>query len=260
MNVKEFSLEFLLKSLPRVFYVNGELHRLNIKLDDFGVVFCLLNSITFKESVVVQRILFKDALFCFLDELKNQNIYDYYQDVLENTLSWINSDDVVLKAANYAMFWHSEVNHLYDGKPYDVHLRLVAKYAKKYLYLLPENDGVNVLAACWLHDTIEDCRKTYNDVKLLFGETVADIVYALSNEKGKNRAERANHKYYSGIKATQYAAFCKICDRLANVEYSRSVGSSMLRKYKKENKDFTHHFKWAHTLQPMFQELESLFI
>ncbi len=79
-----------------------------------------------------------------------------------------------------------------------------------------------------MHDSIEDARLTYNDVtsvaRMVMEETqakmAAEIVYALTNEKGRTRAERANDKYYEGIRTTPYAPMCKMADRLANVGYA----------------------------------------
>lgn len=142
------------------------------------------------------------------------------------------------KVISFAIQAHANVNHLYDGKPYSIHLSIVSYYCQKYIHNLPETCGYIVPTACWLHDTIEDCRLTYNDIKMEFGEQVADIVYAVSNEKGKNRKERANDKYYKGIIDTPYATYVKLCDRLANVKYSYDTGSRMFGVYQKENIDF----------------------
>jgi len=103
------------------------------------------------------------------------------------------------KIIAYAIEAHHNTNHLYDGKPYAVHLAMVVGYAQKYIDKIPKQFQENVISACWLHDTIEDTRNTYNDIKNISNTTVADIVYALTNEKGKNRKERANDKYYQGI-------------------------------------------------------------
>jgi hypothetical protein len=70
------------------------------------------------------------------------------------------------------------------------------------------------------------------------GQEAADIIYAVSNEKGKNRKERANDKYYEGIRNTPGAVFVKLCDRIANVQYSKMTGSRMFEMYKKENTEF----------------------
>ncbi|MEK6884240.1 MAG: phosphohydrolase, partial [Nanoarchaeota archaeon] len=67
---------------------------------------------------------------------------------------------------------------------------------------------------------------------------VADIVYAVSNEKGKNRKQRANDKYYEGIRRTPFATFVKLCDRLANVTYSLDTNSKMFSVYQQEHDDF----------------------
>lgn len=142
------------------------------------------------------------------------------------------------KIIAFAIEAHEKTNHLYDGHPYSLHLILVASYAYTYLDCIPETVHEKVMNACWLHDTIEDCRLTYNDIKEVAGEFVADIVYAVTNEKGKNRKQRANEDYYYGIRETPFATFVKLCDRLANIKYSKDTKSKMFDVYKKENDDF----------------------
>jgi (p)ppGpp synthase/HD superfamily hydrolase len=165
-------------------------------------------------------------------------------------------EDLATYAKEYAIKCHTETNHLYDGKPYSVHLEMVCDVALEFSDLIPDGWCVKVLAACWLHDVIEDCRKTYNDIKKEFGEIVADMVYALSNEKGKTRKDRANAKYYQGIKDTPMATFVKVCDRIANIKYSRQTNSSMLEVYRKENENFKNEL-WSLALTPLFEELET---
>jgi len=142
--------------------------------------------------------------------------------------------DTARAALSWAIAKHKEVNHFYDGKAYEYHLWMVHDTAKMFLHLVPKEYHEAVLATCWLHDTIEDCRVTYNDIKKEFGFEIAEMVYALTNEKGRNRKERANEKYYEGVKDTLYAAFVKICDRIANVKHSFETGSSMFDKYMEE--------------------------
>jgi len=142
------------------------------------------------------------------------------------------------KIIGFAIEAHNKVNHLYDGKPYSVHLAMVAHYAERYLDCIPQQCWQTVLNAAWLHDTIEDCRLTYNDVKAIAGYEVAEIVYALTNDKGRNRKERAGENYYKGIRETAWAKYVKLCDRLANVKYSVDTNSKMLEVYKKENESF----------------------
>ncbi len=168
------------------------------------------------------------------------------------------------KARKYATKCHTETNHLYDGQPYIMHPGDVVGVAERYIHLLDnDEDRENARAGCWCHDVIEDCRQTYNDVKTATNETVADIVYAVSNEKGKTRRERANSKYYKGIREIQLALFTKLCDRIANIEYGIASGSNMLSMYRKENAYFNiqlYEFNFENALQfdIMFQKIKSL--
>lgn len=148
------------------------------------------------------------------------------------------SSELVIKAKNYAIKCHTETNHKYDGKPYETHLQMVVDYACKYAYLIGDNVLEAVIASAWTHDTIEDCRQTYNDVKTELGVQVAEITYALTNEKGRSRKERANSFYYDGIRNTPFAGYVKLCDRLANVQYSYENMSRMYGVYQKENDAF----------------------
>lgn len=142
------------------------------------------------------------------------------------------------KIIAFAIEAHQNVNHLYDGKPYSVHLALTVSYAQKYIELVPETYQSAVIDACWLHDTIEDTRMTYNDILAVTNPAVADIVYAVTNEKGKTRKDRANEKYYEGIKNCDFASFVKLCDRLANVKYAVDTDSHMKQVYRAENEHF----------------------
>ena len=164
---------------------------------------------------------------------------------------------IVNWAEKYAKRCHRETNHKYAGRNYETHLQMVYDYAVKYETLINEDYRDFVLASCWTHDLIEDCRNTYNDIKITLCEEVAEITYALTNEKGKNRKERASDKYYQGILNTRGATFVKICDRLANVSYSKKTKSSMFKKYREENKYF-EQMLYSTYYSSMFEELEKL--
>lgn len=168
-----------------------------------------------------------------------------------------NKDNIVYQAKKYATKSHRKVNHKYDKKPYSFHLSMVYEYGLEFSYLLPLVDVQYVLAACWLHDVIEDCRKTFNDIFKIFGVRIADIVYAVSNEKGKTREARANNKYYQGIRNVLYADYVKICDRLGNVKHSKDTKSSMFDKYRKEYPKFKEQL-YNIVYDDMFVELERL--
>lgn len=162
---------------------------------------------------------------------------------------------------NYAVHCHTETNHRYGiGLPYDFHLQMVYDFAVTYEDLFPDKELLPaILCACWTHDVIEDCRQTYNDVFKMCGTTVAEITYALTNEKGKNRKERANRFYYEGIRKAPGAVFVKLCDRLANINYSKRVNSPMLDMYRKEQEAFKQEL-FIHNIYtaPMFKQMDKL--
>ena len=145
---------------------------------------------------------------------------------------------------------HQSVNQIYgDVLPYGFHLDMVVEgvICCAHLVCACEEDVVPLFFGAYYHDSIEDARQTYNDVlrtakKWMTEEQAlmaAEIVYALTNDKGRTRGERAGEKYYNGIRVTPYAPFVKLCDRLANVTYTCSIdsgrkGSRMREVYKGE--------------------------
>ncbi len=156
---------------------------------------------------------------------------------------------------------HDDVNQKYDHVlPYGFHLKMVASFVSRDGYLVAESEAdiLVLYGSAYLHDTIEDARMTYNDIvkfiddfrvgslvlpeeiKRKLEEQVPEIVYALTNEKGRNRKERANETYYKGIRDTRFASFIKMCDRLANIQYTMMFvfANRMLEVYRREYPEF----------------------
>lgn len=161
-------------------------------------------------------------------------------------------------AQAYAIDRHRAVNHQYGEHPYEFHLQMVASAAQAFIQELTPDIQQLILAACWCHDLIEDARETYNDVKKVVGEETAEVAYALTNEKGRSRAERANEAYYAGIRATPYATLVKVCDRIANVQHSKAKGSRMFQLYKREYPNFKRHLYQAGEWEDAWQALSHL--
>jgi (p)ppGpp synthase/HD superfamily hydrolase len=164
---------------------------------------------------------------------------------------------MIEKAKEYAIKCHTDTCHYYDTHLYSYHLQMVVDVANKFIHLIPEKDRDIAIASAFCHDVIEDTRQTYNDILKVTCLEVAEIVYALTNEKGKTRKERANEKYYAGIRNTTYATFVKLCDRIANIQYSMSQRSRMLEMYRKETPDFINTL-YDEKYDEMFEYLEIL--
>lgn len=175
---------------------------------------------------------------------------------------------------------HSNTNHLYhDYIPYRFHLEMVRAVAMKYRHVA-EKIGVVLhvmTAAADGHDLIEDARKTYNDVRKELcrymhydsATEAADIIFAVTNNTGKTRSERADAAYYNKIQNTKGAAFIKLCDRIANVTFGKLMGSRMVQMYKEENEHFISsifstrggdNIYYIQSHQEMINELNNLFI
>lgn len=158
-----------------------------------------------------------------------------------------------------------------DTLPYSTHLKFAEAQGIKFRHLIDdiwihnENNSFSaqtllwdiVLCAIISHDAMEDARLTYNNVADLCSfmcnhksaKMVADIVYCVTDEKGKNRAERKNSKYYKELKANELAVFVKLSDLAANTLFSKLSGSSMYKKYKNEWPNFKEE-----TYLPKFKE------
>lgn len=139
----------------------------------------------------------------------------------------------ILEKASYI------AHQVHDGQsyggifPYIYHLDMCYEIAIS-LGCLDEE----VLAAVKLHDALEDTDISYNDLKNNLTERVADLVYAVTDELGKNRKER-KEKTLPKIKEAGYdAIFVKVVDRIANMEHSASSGHSMYKAYRSEYAKF----------------------
>lgn len=148
---------------------------------------------------------------------------------------------------------HQSVNQTY-GKdlPYGYHLDMVAHEVMEFGHLVcaKAEDVVPMMFGAYYHDSIEDARLTYNDVRKVAGRFMNDeqalmateIVYALTNDKGRDRSERAGERYYAGIRATPYAPFEKLCDRVANITFSCAGKDAENQHMKEIYKQEVPHF------------------
>lgn len=122
-------------------------------------------------------------------------------------------------------------NQTYDIYPYMYHIKQVMKIAEELGY------DESIVVSCILHDTLEDTTLSYNDIKKAFGEEVAEIVYCVTDELGRNREEK-KEKTYPKIRNNWKATVVKICDRIANISQSKEYNQRLYEMYKKEHEGF----------------------
>ena len=152
--------------------------------------------------------------------------------------AYFEQETEIERIAQSAAELHRSVAQTYGGYlPYEFHLRLTAAHVTRFGHLagIAPDELQTVYAAAYFHDSLEDARLSYNDLKRrleglnaqgcsIHVEEAAEAVYALTNEKGRTREERANAHYYAGIRETRFAPFLKMCDRLANLRASTLYG------------------------------------
>lgn len=129
----------------------------------------------------------------------------------------------------------------HSGQSYDIfsymyHIRNVAEIAEAY------SGDEEIVIASILHDVLEDTSLSYNDLSKYFGQEIAEIVYCVTDEVGRNRKERKT-KTYNKIKNNDKALIVKLCDRIANVRHSKLYNDNLFQMYKKEYPDFIKELK-----------------
>jgi hypothetical protein len=121
------------------------------------------------------------------------------------------------KASKFAISAHSRINQLrkYSQQPYDVHLRAVARLVAS---VSPDEP---LIAAAWLHDTVEDTPATFEDIEREFGAEVAELVKQLTDISKPGDGNRATRKaidrqHLAG--ASPGAKTVKLADLIDNCE------------------------------------------
>lgn len=145
----------------------------------------------------------------------------------------------------------------YGPFPYQYHLARVVEAADEFYAELDGPIAHELLtAAAWLHDVLEDTETTVRDLHVAFGPTVTALVVALTDEEGRNRAERHSRTYPKLRGAGRQAVGLKLCDRLANLRGCIELGNDrMLQMYEQEHADFVRVLHRPGEMSELWREL-----
>jgi (p)ppGpp synthase/HD superfamily hydrolase len=119
---------------------------------------------------------------------------------------------LVEQAADLAKAAHEGQRRKYTGEPYWHHLRNVAELVAEV------TDDEEMIAAAWLHDTLEDTAVDYSTIRSGFGQRVAQLVLELTDEythekyPGMNRASRKKAEAERLSKISADARTIKLAD------------------------------------------------
>lgn len=116
----------------------------------------------------------------------------------------------------------------------------------------------NILIAAVLHDTIEDTETTAEEIALIFGEEVCEMVLEVTDDKGLNKHERKLHQIEHAPHLSHGAKHIKLADKISNI---RDILENPPAHWPEERK--LEYIEWGERvvagLRGVNAELESLF-
>jgi len=133
--------------------------------------------------------------------------------------------DLVERARDYATKAHQRINQQrkYSKQPYHVHLEAAAKLVAGV------TDDTEMIAAAWLHDTVEDTPATLDDIEAEFGASVAELVEELSDVSKSSDGNRARRKAIDRQHSAQASARAKTVKLADLIDNCRDITKHDLR-------------------------------
>jgi guanosine-3',5'-bis(diphosphate) 3'-pyrophosphohydrolase len=167
-------------------------------------------------------------------------------------------DEDVRQALQFATDAHSGQKRS-GGEPYIGHPVRVAQTIEKHKSKSKNLDAL--VAAAYLHDTIEDTGTTHEDLEKMFGALVASLVQELTSDK-EQIAKMGKSEYLAKKMAhdmSSYALVIKLADRLDNVQDIATAKSAAWRaKYKAETEHMLNYLEKNRMLSDTHKKLIGL--
>lgn len=168
-------------------------------------------------------------------EQENKEILARYKDLISNTYRTLDEENnkLIRKAFDIALDAHKDQRRK-SGEPYIYHPIAVAKIVATEIGL-----GATSIACALLHDVIEDSDYTYEDLKKIFGNKIAEIVNGLTKISIMNHQNiSVQSENYRKLLLTLSEDFrvilIKIADRLHNMRTLESMAPDKQKKIASE--------------------------
>jgi GTP diphosphokinase / guanosine-3',5'-bis(diphosphate) 3'-diphosphatase len=121
--------------------------------------------------------------------------------------------ETVLRAAAFAAEKHRNQRRKdEEASPYINHPIQLA-----FILVQADVEDPVVLAAALLHDTIEDTETTLEELQIVFGFEIANIVAECSDNKSLTKLERKQAQIDHAAHISKRAKLVKLADKIANV-------------------------------------------
>jgi hypothetical protein len=156
----------------------------------------------------------------------------------------------VKKAKEVAKKYHAGQKRFGAGEDYIIHPNAVAKILHK---VKSSHKIADLIAACYLHDTIEDTELKHNKEYLreTFGDLVLSLVEELtSNEDKMKLMGKENYLIDKMLNMSSWGLVIKLCDRLDNVsdipKYLETGQPELVKwakKYANQTKNIIHNLE-----------------
>lgn len=171
------------------------------------------------------------------------------------------------KIRDFAYALHDGLGQTYGDHPYSYHLHKVREVLKRFGFG-PKDSVLGLLlgSAAYLHDVMEDAGVSYDLVRFLFGQDLADVVWGVSNVPRQEGLSQKERKRLTLMKtASDYRSkVLKLADRIANMEESlmnfKHGKTTKIKKYLEEWDMFETYLYNPQEAQlwPMWDHLRSL--
>jgi guanosine-3',5'-bis(diphosphate) 3'-pyrophosphohydrolase len=140
---------------------------------------------------------------------------------------------LISAAADFAAKRHKDLRRKGSGQvPYVNHLADVAQL----LAAATEGADAELVAAGWLHDTIEDTATTSQELLSKFGSDVASLVMEVTDDKSLSKDERKRLQILKTPTKTSRAKMIKLADLTSNLrQFPEEWESQRVHEY----------FEWA---------------
>lgn len=137
------------------------------------------------------------------------------------------------KAKIFAKQKHANQQRKYTGEPYFVHCNEVAEIVKSV------GGTDEMIAAAYLHDTVEDCNVSIDIITEMFGEEVSELVGWLTDvskpSDGNRQARKEIDRKHTAM-ASPEAKTIKLADLISNSKSIAKHDKDFARVYLKEKR------------------------
>lgn len=144
---------------------------------------------------------------------------------------------LVSEAADLAARRHNGMARKGRGnEPYINHLAEVANFLAE----VADGADAELVAAGWLHDTVEDTGTTREELVQKFGERVAALVVEVTDDMSLPKTKRREMQIESAPHKSAGAKLIKIADKISNIRARIHSDPSA-----EERADLTDYVDWA---------------